>query len=130
MSVLAPLALPSPLSDAEVASLGDADPIGDDVFAGVLALAHGTVPPLIHSPTHHGPCPTRPVRVVLWDTQREVKLVGEDAPAEDDLLAYLQAHPHCTYFVGQRATAKRTAAQMAAFDLCAAAPRKVLRNCL
>lgn len=129
MSVEAPGAMASPLSDSEIASLG-ADAISDDEFAGVLALAQGSVPPLNRSPTHHGPCPTGPVRVVLWDTRREVKVARQDAPTEDDLLSYLQAHPHCTYFVGQKATPKRTADQMDAFDLCAAASRKVLRDCL
>ena len=58
---------------------------------------------------------------MLWDAAREAKVYT----TEDAMQVYMRDHPACEYYTGQRPRPKRSAAQLAAFDLCVAAPAKV-----
>ena len=43
------------------------------------------------------------VRVTVWDSLQNRKLTGIEAPTEKELALFLQRHPHCEIYCGQRA---------------------------
>ena len=49
------------------------------------------------------PVPVAEVRVTVWDSLQGRKLTGSEAPTEKELALFLQRHPHCEVYCGQRA---------------------------
>ena len=104
-------------------------PLSPDAFASILSLTDSLCSAPSPPPGTHAVGKSGPVRIVLWDSRREVKISGDDAPAESELNSFLRANKHCTYYTGQRPKAvvlKRSTAK-AAFDLASAVPLKVAR---
>ena len=104
-------------------------PLSPDAFASILSLTDSLCSAPSPPPGTHAVGKSGPVRIVLWDSRREVKISGDDAPAESELNTFLRANKHCTYYTGQRPEAvvlKRSTAK-AAFDLASAVPLKVAR---
>ena len=110
--------------DTEAGVIDELEDLDEASFASILALSESFRPDSPH-PTVHSIGRTGPVRIVLWDPQRERKVCGKDAPTEDNLTKFLSDFPHMEYWTGQNHRPKRPAA--AAFDLCAAVPAKVTR---
>ena len=68
-----------------------------------------------------GPARTVTSRVAVWDTIHEVVISGAAAPTEDDLEAYIAAHPHCAVYQGQRASVRPGFEERSGLDQLAAA---------
>ena len=102
-------------------------PLSPDAFASILSLTDSLCSAPSPPPGTHAVGRSGPVRIVLWDSQREVKISGDDAPAESELNTFLRAHPHCTYYTGQRRGVPKRSTAQAAFDLASAVPLKVAR---